>query len=55
LAKGVISLLGVMLAADGSRSVRGSVEGREPSTLGKQLAVQLRDRDGGASLPGWER
>jgi hydroxymethylbilane synthase len=54
LKEGLISLRGVMLAADGSRSVRGSIEGRDPSILGKQLAVQLRDHDGGASLPGWE-
>ncbi|MGC1419201.1 MAG: hydroxymethylbilane synthase [Acidimicrobiales bacterium] len=54
LAQGVISLHGVMLAGDGSRSVRGSIEGRDPSILGKQLAVQLRDHDGGTSLPGWE-
>jgi len=54
LAQGVISLRGVMLAGDGSRSVRGVIEGRDPLVLGKQLAVQLRDHEGGASLPGWE-
>jgi hydroxymethylbilane synthase len=55
LANGIISLRGVMLAGDGSRSVRGSVSGRDPAVLGRQLAVQLRDREGGAELPGWER
>ena len=54
LANGIISLLGVMLAADGSRSVRGSVSGRDPAMLGRQLAVQLRDREGGSALPGWD-
>jgi hydroxymethylbilane synthase len=54
LVGGVISLYGVMLAADGSRSVRGSLEGRNPQDLGRELAKQLRDHDGGASLPGWE-
>jgi hydroxymethylbilane synthase len=54
LAHGVITLRGVMLAADGSRSVRGSLEGRDPQLLGGQLAKQLRDLDGGASLPGWK-
>jgi hydroxymethylbilane synthase len=55
LANGIIFLRGVMLAGDGSRSVRGSVSGRDPAVLGRQLAVQLRDREGGAELPGWER
>ncbi len=54
LANAVITLRGVMLAADGSRSVRGSVQGRDPQLLGRELAIQLRDFDGGASLPGWE-
>jgi hydroxymethylbilane synthase len=55
LANGIISLGGVMLAGDGSSSVRGSVSGRDPAALGRQLAVQLRDQEGGAALPGWER
>jgi hydroxymethylbilane synthase len=50
----IISLRGVMLAADGSRSVRGVVEGRDPGELGRDLARQLRDKEGGADLPGWE-
>ncbi len=54
MSDGIISLRGVMLAADGSRSVRGSVEGRDPGLLGVALARQLRDDDGGADLPGWE-
>jgi hypothetical protein len=54
MSNGVISLRGVMLAGDGSRSVRGSVEGRDPALLGVALARQLRDDDGGGELPGWE-
>lgn len=50
-----ISLRGVMLAIDGSRSVRGEMEGDEPRSLGLELARSLRDDMDGASLPGWER
>jgi hydroxymethylbilane synthase len=54
LRDGVISLSGVMLAVDGSRSVRATLTGRDPRELGRQLAVQLRDDEDGASLPGWD-
>jgi hydroxymethylbilane synthase len=51
----IISLHGVMLAFDGTRSVRYALEGSDPVALGTQLAVLLRDREGGGSLPGWDR
>jgi hydroxymethylbilane synthase len=54
MSNAVISLRGVMLASDGSRSVRGVVQGRDPKVLGRKLARQLRDDDGGGELPGWE-
>lgn len=50
----VISLRGVMLAVDGSRSVRATFTGKNPVELGRQLAVHLRDEEDGASLPGWD-
>ena len=52
---GFITLSGVMLAIDGSRSVRSSVEGLDPIDVGSRLAEELRDGLGGASLPGWVR
>jgi len=48
------SVSGVMVAVDGSRSVRASIEGAPKPELGRQLAVTLRDHMEGASLPGWE-
>jgi hydroxymethylbilane synthase len=51
---GIISLGGVMLAVDGSRSVRATLTGRNPSELGRMLAKQLRDEGGGGALPGWD-
>lgn len=53
MSNGVITLRGVMLAADGSRSVRGSLEGQRPDELGRDLARQLRDDEGGDDLLGW--
>jgi hydroxymethylbilane synthase len=52
---GVIAVLGVMLAADGSTSVRATLEGNDPASLGRDLAVRLRDDEGGAALAGWGR
>jgi hydroxymethylbilane synthase len=49
------SLSGVMLANDGSRSVRASLVGEDPLALGRDLARLLRDEMDGASLAGWER
>ena len=48
-----VVLHGVMLASDGSRSVRRRVEGSDPDELGRELARRLRDDDGGGELPGW--
>jgi hydroxymethylbilane synthase len=51
---GVLTIAGVMLAADGSRSVRATLVGRDPFDLGRALAVTLRDDEGGGSLAGWD-
>ena len=50
---GGVSLSGLMIAYDGSRSVRQSLSGDDPERLGRELARVLRDELGGASLPGW--
>jgi len=50
---GVISLSGVMLALDGTRSLRATIEGDDPIAIGAELARILRDHMGGASLQGW--
>jgi len=50
---GVLHLSGLMIAYDGSRSVRQSRSGRDPASLGRELARTLRDDLDGASLPGW--
>ena len=50
---GVVRLSGVMLAVDGSRSVRSTFEGEDPEELGARLARHLASDEGGASLPGW--
>jgi hydroxymethylbilane synthase len=49
----VLTLRGAMIAVDGSRSVRASIEGTDPVALGTQLARRLRDDEGGGQLPGW--
>ena len=48
-----LQLSGVMIAYDGSRSVRHRVSGRDPEVLGRELARTLRDDLEGAALPGW--
>lgn len=48
-----ITLSGVMLAVDGSRSVRASVSGTDPERVGRLLAHELRDDQGGGALAGW--
>jgi len=53
VANGVITLNAVMVAIDGSRSIRSSHSGSEPRELGAQSARYLRDDRGGSSLPGW--
>lgn len=50
---GVTSIRGVMLAVDGTRSVRSVIEGPDPSALGRALALELRDAQGGGELEGW--
>ena len=52
--EGQISLRGVMVAIDGTRSVRATIVGKNPEELGKKMAIQLRDTENGSSLPGWE-
>ncbi len=52
---GELHVSGLMIAYDGSRSVRHRVSGRDPHDLGYELARTLRDDLGGASLPGWRR
>ena len=44
-----------MIAIDGTKSVRATMTGKNPDELGKQIAIQLRDKENGASLPGWEK
>jgi len=52
---GQISLSAVMIAIDGTRSVRATMTHSNPEELGKRMAIQLRDTENGASLPGWEK
>jgi hydroxymethylbilane synthase len=51
----VITLRGVMVSVDGARSVRDVVSGDDPLTLGRALALELRDVKGGGALAGWQR
>jgi hydroxymethylbilane synthase len=46
---------GVMLSLDGSSSVRDSVTGTDAATVGRALAVRLRDELGGGDLVRGER
>ena len=55
MSDGQISLSAVMIAIDGTKSVRATLTGKNPDELGKQIAIQLRDKENGASLPGWEK
>ena len=50
---GRITLRAVMVAIDGSASVRAVTQGDEPISLGHEMARRLRDDDGGGALPGW--
>ena len=54
MSDGQISLSAVMIAIDGTKSVRSTMTGKNPEELGKQIAIQLRDKENGASLPGWK-
>jgi hydroxymethylbilane synthase len=48
-----VTLRGVMLAPDGTKSVRGELIGTDGSNLGRDLARHLRDDLGGGQLLGW--
>lgn len=48
-----VELRGVMIATDGSCSVRASLRGSDPVLVGTRLARTLRDELGGNSLLGW--
>ncbi len=52
--EGTIVVSGVMLAPDGSKSVRNELSGTDAEQLGTSLARQLRDNQDGASLLGWD-
>jgi hydroxymethylbilane synthase len=49
-----VTLNGVMLAPDGTTSVRAQLVGQEPTELGHRLAQLLRDDMNGGALLGWE-
>ena len=51
--EGELHISGLMIAYDGSRSIRRSLRGRDAASLGIALARLLRDELGGATLPGW--
>ncbi len=48
-----LRIAGVMVGLDGGRSVRATLAGADPESLGLVLARRLRDDLGGAALPGW--
>lgn len=50
-----ITLRGVMLSVDGTRSVRDVLDGDNALALGRALALELRDEKGGGALAGWQR
>ncbi|HVA52909.1 MAG TPA: hydroxymethylbilane synthase [Acidimicrobiales bacterium] len=49
-----VTLRGVMIAPDGSKSVRAELVGTDPHQLGSDLARLLRDDMSGGALLGWE-
>jgi len=49
-----LTLRGVMIAPDGSKSVRAELVGTNPQELGRDLARLLRDDQSGGALLGWE-
>ena len=51
--EGTITLRAVMLAIDGTRSVRDVATGTDPENLGETLARVLADERGGRMLAGW--
>ncbi len=48
-----VTLTAVMVAVDGSASVRESQRDTDADALGRRLAIRLRDELGGGELPGW--
>jgi hydroxymethylbilane synthase len=50
---GELALSGVMLASDGSLSVRAVMRGADPEELGARLATHLADERHGRGLAGW--
>jgi hydroxymethylbilane synthase len=44
----------VMLSTDGSTTLRTAQSGTNPEELGRLAAIDLRDIQRGASLPGWQ-
>jgi hydroxymethylbilane synthase len=49
-----VTLRGVMIAPDGSKSVRAELTGTDPHQVGSNLARLLRDEMSGGALLGWE-
>lgn len=49
-----LTLRGVMIAPDGTKSVRAELTGSDPLQLGRDLARLLRDDRGGGALLGWD-
>ncbi len=49
-----VTIRGVMIAPDGSKSVRAELVGVDPRQVGVDLARRLRDDLGGGDLLGWE-
>ncbi|HVB51248.1 MAG TPA: hydroxymethylbilane synthase [Acidimicrobiales bacterium] len=49
-----LTLRGVMIAPDGTKSVRTELSGDDPLALGTRLARHLRDDLGGGALLGWD-
>jgi hydroxymethylbilane synthase len=49
-----VNIRGVMIAPDGSKSVRAELVGSDALALGEQLARTLRDEMNGGALLGWE-
>jgi hydroxymethylbilane synthase len=49
-----LTLRGVMIAPDGTQSVRAELTGGDPLQLGRDLARLLRDDMGGGALLGWD-
>ncbi len=49
-----LTIRGVMIAPDGSKSVRAALTGNDAAVLGRDLARLLRDDQNGGALLGWE-